>query len=84
MLETDASAQGLGAVLGQYQEDRKLHPISFASRALSPAEKHYGLTELETLAVVWAIFPLFVWQHSDCLYGPHGSKGNTGNTQPQW
>ena len=54
-LETDASGLGLGAVVSQTQEDGKLHPIAFASRALSPCEKNYGITELETLAVVWAI-----------------------------
>ena len=55
VLETDASIQGIGAVLGQYQDDKTLHPIAYASRALSAAEKHYSITELETLAVVWAI-----------------------------
>ena len=55
VLETDASVQGVGAVLGQYQDDNKLHPIGYASRALNAAEKRYGITELETLAVVWAI-----------------------------
>ena len=54
-LETDASILGLGAVLCQKQADRRLHPIAYASRALNPAEKNYGVTELETLAVVWGI-----------------------------
>ena len=36
VLETDASAQGLGAVLSQVQDDKRLHPIVYASRALSP------------------------------------------------
>lgn len=54
-LETDASIQGLGAVLSQQQEDSKLHPIAYASRALNKSEKNYSITELETLAVVWAI-----------------------------
>ena len=55
ILETDASIQGLGAVLCQTQEDGKSHPVAYASRALNPAEKNYSVTELETLAVVWAV-----------------------------
>ena len=54
-LETDASIRGLGAVLAQYQQDEKLHPVSYASRALSKEEENYAITELETLAVVWAV-----------------------------
>ena len=55
VLETDASILGLGAVLSQPQEDCKVHPIAYASRALNKSEKNYSITELETLAVVWAI-----------------------------
>ena len=55
VLETDASVKGIGAVLSQQQEDRKQHPIAFASRSLTPAEQNYTITELETLAVVWAM-----------------------------
>ena len=47
--------QGLGAVLSQVQEDGKLHPVAFASRALTSAERNYSITELVTLAVVWAL-----------------------------
>ena len=54
-LETDASVNGIGAVLSQEQDDRKLHPITYASRSLSSAERNYSITELETLAVVWAV-----------------------------
>ena len=54
-LETDASIQGLEAVLSQPQADSKLDPVAFASRALNNAEKRYSITELETLAVVWAV-----------------------------
>lgn len=39
-LETDASIQGVGAVLSQRQNDQKLHPVAFASRALNPAERN--------------------------------------------
>jgi len=47
--------KGLGAVLSQLQDDRQVHPIAYASRALSEPEKHYTVTELETLAMVWAL-----------------------------
>ena len=51
-------------MLSQKQEDGKPHPIAYASRALNPAEKNYSVTELETLAVVWAV------THFHCyLYG---------------
>ena len=56
VLETDASLHGLGAVLSQRQEeDQKLHPVAYASQALSQTERNYGVTELQTLAVVWAV-----------------------------
>ena len=56
ILETDASGQGIGAILSQRQsEDNQIHPIAFASRSLNAAERNYSISELETLAVVWAI-----------------------------
>ena len=54
-METDASLSGLGAVLSQVQDDGKLHPVAYASRSLSKSERNYSMTELETLAVVWAV-----------------------------
>ena len=42
-------------VLSQVQEDMKLHPVAYASRALTAPEKRYAITELETLAVVWGM-----------------------------
>ena len=50
----DASNVGVGAVLLQ-KGDRRLMPISFASRVLMPAERNYSVTERELLAVVWAL-----------------------------
>ena len=55
VLETDASALGLGAVLSQPARDGRLHPVAYASHSLSPQQKRYAITELETLAVVWAV-----------------------------
>ena len=37
-IETDANYSGLGTILSQEQEDGCLHPVSYASRALAPAE----------------------------------------------
>ena len=73
VLETDASIQGIGAVLSQPQEDGRLHPVAHASRSLSKAEANYGITELETLAVVWAItyFHMYLYGHSVTVYTDH-------------
>ena len=73
VLETDASTLGLGAVLSQPQEDGRTHPVAYASRALSPQEANYSITELETLAVVWAItyFHTYLYGHSVTVYTDH-------------
>ena len=55
ILETDACKNGLGAILSQCQQDNKLHPVAYASRSVSATEANYAITNLETLAVVWAI-----------------------------
>ena len=53
-LHTDASGEGLGAVLEQ-KSDGVCHPVAFASRTLSKHKQRYGITELETLGVVWGL-----------------------------
>lgn len=55
ILHTDASGEGLGAVLEQKQRVRMLHPVAYASRTLTKRERKYGNTELEALGVVWAL-----------------------------
>ena len=64
VLETDASIKGLGAVLSQRQEDDQMHPVVFASGALSSSGKNYSVTDLETL-VVWAVshFHAYLYDH---------------------
>lgn len=54
VIDCDAAAEGLGAVLQQY-EDGKERPIAYASRSLRPNEKKWAATELEAFAVVWAL-----------------------------
>ena len=59
LLETDASGDGLGAVLSQKQEDGKFHPVAYASRGLKSSEKNYHSSKLEFLALKWAVTDQF-------------------------
>ena len=58
-LETDASSEGLGAVLSQKQPDGKWHPIAFGSHELKGVEAKYHSSKLEFLALKWAITEQF-------------------------
>jgi len=56
VLHTDASQEGLGAVLYQKQ-DRKMRVVGYGSGSLTKAEKNYYLHsgKLELLALKWAV-----------------------------
>ncbi len=60
ILHTDASNEGLGAILYQRQQG-KLRVISYGLRTLTPAEKNYNLHsgKSEFLAMKWAICEKF-------------------------
>lgn len=53
-LRTDASENGLGAVILQTSGDTQL-PVAYASRKLLPRERNYSVIEKECLAIVWGI-----------------------------
>ena len=77
LLETDASKEGLGAVLSQKQSDRWYHPIAFGSHSLTPAEKKYHSSKLEFLTLKWSVtehfkeylayMPFVVWTNNNPL-----------------
>ena len=57
-IKTDASQVGLGAVLTQEYKikGKKIFmPVLYASRSLKGAKRRYSVTDLEALAVVWAV-----------------------------
>ena len=59
LLETDASIEGLGAVLSQEQDDGCYHPVAYASHGLKGGELKYHSSKLEFLALKWAMTEQF-------------------------
>lgn len=56
ILTTNWSCGAIGAVLSQLDPvSGDEHPVAFASRSLTSAERNYGATEGECLAVKWAV-----------------------------
>ena len=66
LLKTNASKEGLGAVLSQKQVNGQYHPVAYGSRALMAHEKNYHSTKLEFLALKWAVTEHFKY----LLYQP--------------
>ena len=66
-LHTDASENGLGAVLYQRQDDDTEHVIPYASGTLSKSKRNYDAQKLEFLALKWSITERF----HEYLYGGH-------------
>ncbi len=55
-LETDAAqTKGLGFALWQEESDKKWKLLQCGSRCITPTESRYSATEVELLAVVWAV-----------------------------
>ena len=76
VVHTDASKDGLGAVLYHHRNDI-LRVVAYGSRTLTPAEKNYHLHsgKLESLALKWAICDQF----RDYLYYAPSFKVYTDN-----
>ena len=64
MLHTDASGDGLGAVLYQDQDGQR-RVIAYASGSLTKSERNYPVHRLEFLALKWAVTDKF----REYLYG---------------
>jgi hypothetical protein len=58
ILQTDASAKAISAVLSQQDDDDKEHPVCYISRKLLQREMHYPIIEKECLAIVWGVTKL--------------------------
>ncbi|CAM5073805.1 unnamed protein product [Eretmochelys imbricata] len=91
LVTTDASEQGVGAVLMQKGPDQELHPVMFLSKKLSERESHWPVSEKECYAIVYTLEKLrpYVWgqrfhlqtDHAE-LNWLHTTKGN--NKKPLW
>jgi len=78
ILETDASDEGVGAVLLQRvgsDVKSEMKPISYISRKLTSAERQYSTREKEMLAIVWATERLqsFLWGRPFVVFTDHRS-----------
>lgn len=75
IIYTDASRIGVGAVLAQEGDDALLHPIFFASKHLTGAEKNYHVTDQEALALIFSFkkFHYFIYGVRTIIRSDHAA-----------
>ena len=78
MLHTDASADGLGAVL--YQDINGAKRVIAYARSLKPTEKNYPAHNLEFLALKWSVCHKF----HEYLYGNKLTSAKLDATGHHW
>jgi ribonuclease HI len=75
IINTDANAKAIGAVLMQNDKDGRINIFSIAWRILTPAEQRYTTCELEVMAIVYALrkFRVYIYEHKVTLNTDHKS-----------
>ena len=74
VMDTDASAEGLGGVLHQ-EQDGELRVIAYSSKALSKEERNYCVSRQELLAIVYHIshWRCYIWGNHFTVRTDHAS-----------
>ena len=72
--------------MSQLQQDGLHHPVAYAGRSLSAAERNYGITELETLAVVWAMshYRSYLYGQDVTVYTDHSAVNSPSGKDARW
>ena len=63
---TNASRDGLGAVIYQEPARGKRNLIAFAAKALTGSQQNYSATKRELLGIIFALHKFHIW-----LFGRH-------------